>query len=102
MARYATIENVASLGIPAAATASISTDDKNACLDAASSEADAYIGTRHQVPLETWPYSLRLHVAKMAVFHMMACKGYKPGGGYDELIRLGYEDGKSFLRDVSA
>lgn len=99
MTRYAEIENVEALAMASASIASISEADKNACLDAASSEADVLMSSRHATPLTEWPLAVTLHVAKMAAFHMMSVRGYRPTG-FDELIRLGYEDGRKFFEMV--
>jgi phage gp36-like protein len=98
---YATIEDILALAMSHEGLGDdFEEDEINQALEAASSEADSRIATRHPTPLTSWPRAVRLHVAKMALFHVMSARGYRPGG-VDDLIRQGYDDGIRFFRDVA-
>jgi phage gp36-like protein len=100
VSQYATVVELADI-VPAAALAGLSEGQQNRALQVASSEIDSIISTRHTDPLVTWPDAIKLHVSKMAFYHLMNGRGRKPGGGADDLITKGYDDGLSWARMVA-
>lgn len=102
MPRYATTTDLARIGIAANTLASIETAAKEDALDACSSLADGYLSGRYTLPLSAWGDDLRLHVAGMAAFRLLAARGYDPNRGADAAIRLLWEDAIRWLERVAA
>lgn len=102
MPRYATTSDLARLGIATNALSALATATQEAALDAASSLADGYLASRYALPLTAWGDDLRLHVAGMAAFRLLAGRGYDPQRGGDEVIRMLWDDAIRWLERVSA
>jgi phage gp36-like protein len=102
MPRYATTTDLARIGIASNALASLDTAAKEDALDACSSLADGYLSGRYTLPLSAWADDLRLHVAGMAAFRLLAARGYNPQVANDEVIRLLWEDAIRWLERVAA
>lgn len=100
MSQYATVTDIANLGIAAAAIASFTTAQKDEALQAASSEADSYLSSRYELPLATWPKVLRLHVANMAAYMLLSNRGFAPDGS-DQNIRDRHRDAVAWLQRVA-
>lgn len=101
MANYCDISDLTDLGIPAAALSGFTDDEKTSAIDAMSSEADSYLSARYKPPFTSWPVSLRMHVARGAVYILMSKRGFNPNAGGNELIVKGYDDAKSWLTKVA-
>jgi phage gp36-like protein len=101
MTAYCDKSDLTTLGIPAAALQDFSDADKDAAIEAFSSEADGYLSSRYTTPLTTWPRSLRMHVARGAVYILITQRGMNPNSLGNELIIKGYDDAISYLTKVS-
>jgi hypothetical protein len=60
-----------------------------ACIDA-SEEADSYMRSRVALPLLDWGTDIRRHTAYIAIYLLMAGRGYAPKAGADSLILVNY------------
>lgn len=101
MARYAEITDLDKFGIQASALASLSSEQKNAALDRASDEIDTYIGNVYALPLNTWGNDLRARCVDMAVYHLLARRGFNPDGK-DAIVQDRYDAAIVWLRDIAA
>ncbi len=101
MTQYASTTDLDNFGVKSAVFASVSTTKKNAALVSASRTADAYLRSRYDVPLTAWDESLTTAVVKIAQWQLMMTEGFNPEG-LDEVVRLAYEDGIAYLRDLSS
>lgn len=102
MTRYADTTDLARLGIATAALSGLATATQEDALDACSAMADSYLGGRYALPLSSWGDDLRLHVAGMAAFRLLAGRGYDPQKGGDEVIRMAWDDAIRWLERVSS
>lgn len=101
MTRYATMTDLARLGLPSAALSGVATETQEDALDAASSLADGYLTSRYALPLSAWGADLTACVAKLAAYDLMTTRGYAPEAGRDDQLRLRHEDAMRWLRDVA-
>ena len=101
MARYATPEDLTLLSLPANAMSSITDAEQQAALDAASDEADSYLGSAFRLPLNEWGMDLRQHVCSIAALRLMNHRGYNPQAGANDTIRLCYEDAIRWLENIA-
>lgn len=101
MSSYATITDLTTYGLPAAALAGIYQDQVQDALDAASTTADSYLALRFTVPYANPGADLKDAVSRIAAFNLMATRGYNPDGDAGQL-RLRYEDAIRWLEKVSA
>lgn len=101
MPRYCTTTDLARLGLRSEALASIPLATQEAALDAQSSIASGYIASRKKLPLSAWGDDLKSVVARMAMFELLATRGYDPNAGSDEVLRLRFEDAMRWLRDFA-
>lgn len=102
MTRYATTTDLARLGVASTALSAVATATQEDALDACSALADGYLDGRFTLPLAAWGDDLRMHVAGMAAFRLLAGRGYDPQKGGDEVIRMLWEDAIRWLERVSA
>jgi phage gp36-like protein len=100
--RYATKADLAKYGLPPAVLQDIPDEDQDAAIDAASAMADDYLADIVDLPMEadSWPFSLRRHVAVIAGYDLLRVRGFNPEGS-DKLIVDEYERAMKWLRDVS-
>lgn len=101
-AAYATSLDLTALGISAAALASFPQGQQAQAIAAASDEADSYLGARFILPLTAWGQDLRKHVAAMAVYGLLAARGYNPDADENTTIRDRYKDAVKWLENVAA
>lgn len=99
MSRYATTADLARF-VPAAAIQSVSGIAQQQALDDASNEADGYLASYFKLPLVAWGTDLTAAVCKIAVYNIMALRGFRPDGA-DDLFRQRYEDALAWLTKVS-
>jgi phage gp36-like protein len=103
--QYASTSDLEKLGISARALALVGSTVVTAALVSASSVADGYLSGKSgdQLPLTTWPESLRSAVAKIAAFELSSGPiGFNPEDGSHEIILERYKQGMQWLRDVAA
>ncbi len=100
--RLALLADLNSLpGIPAAALASVSDADKQASLDAASTYALGKIANRFKRDLVSWESDLTHAVCKIAIYDLLVARGFSPGAGADENVRLRRDDADNWLTAVA-
>jgi phage gp36-like protein len=103
VSQYATTTDLASFGLPAAATADLDSSDLNAQLEAASATADSYLASRgYALPLTSWGQDLTSAVCRIAAWSIMVnLRGVNPEDPGHAAIRLGQQDAMGWLRDVA-
>lgn len=99
---YASLTDLASAGLPAAALASISNGDKQAALDDMSAYADSYMGDKYQLPLSA-PYdrSLVRVVCWLAAWDLLTLRGYNPSDPTDAMVERRKDMAIDFLTRVA-
>jgi len=102
MPQYATVDDLAQLGLKKLATAGISDGDLNAALVAASETADSYMRAQFRLPLTSWGADLRRHVAMLAAWDILSAqRGFNPDSPANEIWLARYEQALSWFKDVS-
>lgn len=102
MTRYATTTDLTRLGLPSGALTNVPTATQEEALDAFSSKADGYLRTLgYTLPLTAWGDDLRLCVAHLVAYDLMVTRGFSPGAGNDQNLRLRHEDALAWLHDVA-
>lgn len=101
MASYVTLDELAMLGLPDAALADVSRDEKLLACEVASSEADGNLAARHSVPLANPPLALKKHVAMVASYDLMMRRGFSPQGD-DSLLRQIRTNAERYYKALSA
>lgn len=103
--QYATIQELTSLAITQQAASRFGSGAMTAALQAASSEADAYISSQFVLPLEVnppgWKMDLTLAVCNIAAYRLYSQFGFNPAAPADELIRRRYESAIEYLKKVA-
>lgn len=100
--QYADVTDLTNLGCPEAALSSISTDRRNAALQAASGIVDSYVGTRFKLPLTAYGDELKQAVCSIAAWRLLSVRGLAPGNASAETLRDNHDDAMRWLRDVAA
>jgi len=107
---YATLADLDTFGLPAGALEGKQLD-KQKTLDAASAFADSFLGNKYNLPIKPFPGlegapdfydpALVMAVVKIAAWMLMSRRGFNPDNGSDQVLRLGYEDARTWLLRVS-
>ncbi len=102
MTQYATTADLQAYGMNARALSGVPAGAITAALDAASSTADTYLMARYpNPPLTGWPIALRVAVVNIAVYLIVSGHiGFNPDGSHEQ-VRLRYNDGMTYLKDLS-
>jgi phage gp36-like protein len=99
--RLADYEDLVRLGIRAAAIEELDEAEIEHALDAASSEALGYIKSSYVLPLQSWDFDLRMHVAAIAVYILVfGARGGDPEG--DPIIPERRNAAIDWLKGVAA
>lgn len=99
---YASLADLAALGLPPHALAGVEAADQYAALEAASALVDSYLRGRYPLPLLSWGRELTRVTAIIAAYDLMSRRGYDPNRPGDENLRLRYEDAIRWLEGVAA
>ncbi len=101
--RFAEVEDLEIHGLPGEALTNISTETKEAYLDAASDIAWSYCeGRGYPNPLPTWGADLRSAVSKIAAWELLVhSRGVNPEDPGHAAIAKGQTDAIGWLRDVA-
>lgn len=99
--QYASLTDLGSVGLTAAAMASIAVDTQTAALVAASAIADSYLQSRYSLPLTSWGKDLARVVAVVAAYDLLSTRGFNPAAGADVNWRQRYLDALEWLQEVS-
>jgi phage gp36-like protein len=78
----------------------ISTPQQTAACQEASEIADSYMRGRYALPLLAWGADIVTKTAQVAVYLLMAARGYNPSAGADDLIRIRYEDAIGWFQGI--
>lgn len=97
---YAVIADLTLYGTPASAIAGLSTEQKQAAIDNASTIVDSYLRGRYQLPLVSWGIEITEATIKIAAYNLLNIRGYNPAAGADVNIRQRYDDAISWLNKV--
>lgn len=104
MSQYASVTDLGRFGLPGAATSGLDDADLDAQLQGASAEIDSYLdGRGFALPLVTWSDDLTACCARIAAWSILAnMRGVSPSDPGHAAIRIGAEDARKWLGDVSA
>ena len=86
MAAYCSQEDLTNLGINPDAIRSITSDQLDAAIAAASDEMDGYLGSQYKLPLTAWGQDVRLMCARLAIYIVMAARGINPDNPGDQQL----------------
>lgn len=105
MSQYATVANLTSLVIPAAALAGITaagiSPDEH--LIKASGKVDSYLRGRHRLPLAApYPDEIIANTCQIAGYTILCARGFDPTNGADVNVRMQHDDAIRWLRDVAS
>lgn len=98
---YAAPAHVRRLGIRQGAIEDITDGELAEYCIVASVEVDGYLGRGYKLPLTAWDDALRLHCAKIVVYHLLNAQGRQPTGP-DDIIDLGYKNAIKWLGGVGS
>lgn len=101
MAVYATITDLANLGLPESTLRGATPAVKDGALSAASRTADGYLQKRFTLPLASWSDDLTQAVVSIAAWYILSRIGFNPAMGADQAIAKRSDDAIAWLRDVS-
>ena len=102
MASYCTTAELAVYGVRAEALRSISAEDQQSAIDAASDEMDGYLGSRYTLPLTAWESDLRMNCARLAVYQLMVVRGFNSLRAGDEQLLEQVQIVRGWLKGISA
>lgn len=86
--------------VPEKALAALPTADQDAAIAAASDEADGYLAARYTLPLAHTGADLKLHVASIALWHLLGRRNHNPANPAGDAFRLRYLDAIAWLEKV--
>lgn len=89
------------LGLPGTSLSGVAVAVRDEARAAASDTALSYIKKRFGLPLLAWGSDIKRAVAHIAVYDLMAYRGYAPESGVDALIAKRHDDALAWLRDVA-
>lgn len=99
--RYAEIADARRLGLGARAFTDEDSRAMLANLDAASAEADSYLGNQYTLPITAWSEDLKAAVSKIAVYEFLSVRGLSPEpGSPDGNVKARADQARQWLRDV--
>lgn len=98
---YATVDDLAKCGVPPAALARISEEEKLAALSQASREADTRLANRYQLPLVSCGTELTQIVCIIAAFRLLTFRGWNPDDPNNGAVRMLYTEARQTLTDVA-
>jgi len=98
---YGSPTTLTQYGLPSAALTNVSTATQQAALDAAASEIDTYLRSRHSVPLANAPLSIIKAEAVLAAADLLTTKGHNPTY-YDDAFERRLERALRWLEKLSA
>lgn len=103
MSRYAEPADFDRFGIRSDALPdSVTTADKQANIDAASTKADSYLRSHFTTPLQVWGDDLRQAVCAIAAFELVSTQvGFNPEAGHNMVLVTRKEDAIRWLEQIS-
>jgi phage gp36-like protein len=97
---YASVADLTTYGIPAAALSGVDPAALQAAVTAACGRADSYLRNRYTLPLTAWDPVLTENVCWIAAWNALRIRGFSPDG-IDEVIRDGYKDAIAWLTAIA-
>ena len=101
MAAYCSRDDLTNLGIFADALRTTSAIKQDAAIAAASDEMDGYLGSRYKLPLSDWGQDVRLMCARLAIYILIAARGYNPESPGDAQVLEAHDMAERWLKRVS-
>ena len=101
MSQYATLTDLANLGLPGAMLGNTSETVRSQMLIKASGVADSYIAKRHKLPLVQYGDDLRFNVCAIASFWLLRRSGFNPSNPADAAALQGYTEAMDWLDRVA-
>lgn len=102
--QYATDTDLQNAGMSAKMIALVDSSVRTAALVSASSTADGYLASQYgdDLPLTTWPESLRVAVARIAAWTLVSGPiGFNPDGTHEVFLE-NHKQAMKWLADVGA
>lgn len=100
---YASQTDLTTVGLPASALGTLTTQQINGVLQSASDYADTFFRARwgtNAVPLAAWDTSVTLAVAQIAAHWLLRVRGYSPNSTADQRFQQGFEEAVEWLGKV--
>ena len=101
MTAYCEWSDLTNLGVSPDAIRSISTDQQDAVIAAASDEMDGYLGSQYKLPLVKWGQDVRLMCARLAVYILISARGFNPDNPGDTQLLEAHDMAERWLKRVS-
>jgi phage gp36-like protein len=89
---YCTPDDLITVGVNPLALQSIDIARQQAACVAASERADSYLRGRYPLPLNSWGRDLTIMTSYIAVYTLLAARGYAPDAGADSRISCNYHE----------
>lgn len=97
---YCTPQQLADFSLSQAILDTIKPESIAAALQAASGQADSYLGRVFKLPLTKFGIELPVAVAKLAAWHLVSMRGFNPGTEQTQTLRDNFKDAMAWLKDV--
>jgi phage gp36-like protein len=101
VAAYCTRADLTNLGISADALRSISTAQQDAVILATSDEMNGYLGSKYKLPLTAWGQDVVLMCARLAIYTLIAARGFDPQNPGDEQLLQAHDMAERWLKRIS-
>ena len=89
-------------GVPPTAFQTLTTASLQVAADQANEIAFGYLNGRYAMPLLAWGPDVTRRIVSIGVWFAIQYRGFNPGAGSDEAIRMGYEDSIAWFTGVQA
>jgi phage gp36-like protein len=100
-AAYCSRDDLTNLGIFADALRTTSATTQDAAIATASDEMDGYLGSQYKLPLLSWGQDVRLTCVRLAVYILIAARGFDPDASGDRQIMDARDIAERWLKRVS-
>ena len=97
---YVTPAQLTTYGVNPFALQKVSQDEQTAACVACSAKADDYMNSRYKLPLLSWPPSITMAVAHMAIWVVLSNRGRNPEAGYDDEISMRYREAIAYFEGI--
>lgn len=98
---YATIDDLASCGVPPESLADVGPVEKQRALYQASRTADQRLSARYRLPLVSWDDGLTWIVCAIASFRLLSFRGWNPSDPANGGVVMMYNDALKTLDKVA-
>ena len=99
---YATVADLAALGLNAIALSSIPSGSQTEALSAASRVVDSYLRSQFTLPLVQWGTDVTRATCLIAAYDLMTSRGFNPDAAADVNVRMRFEDATRWLEKCAS